>query len=152
MDELKAVVKGVLFGRPDGFRASLRRRWAASQSDAAGEVKARPVPVPAPAAPDGFHRALSASSLAPGEVVEVMIGEQHLALCNVGGVFHASSNVCPHAGGPIGEGTLVDHALTCPYHGWAFDVRDGSCAVNAEVKLPIYPVKLVDGVVYVKLV
>jgi nitrite reductase/ring-hydroxylating ferredoxin subunit len=48
-----------------------------------------------------------------------------LALYNVEGSFHAVENTCPHRGGPLGEGQLEGTVVTCPWHGWQFDVCSG---------------------------
>ena len=56
-----------------------------------------------------------------------------LALFNLAGEFHALDNACPHRGGPLGEGTLEGTKVTCPWHGWQFDVRTGSSPLKPEV-------------------
>lgn len=53
-----------------------------------------------------------------------------VALCNVSGTFYALDNTCPHAGGPLGEGTLQGNCLVCPWHGWRFNVRTGERPEN----------------------
>ena len=45
-----------------------------------------------------------------------------IALFNVDGTFYALDGVCPHQGGPLGQGTLEGCIVTCPWHGWQFDV------------------------------
>lgn len=52
------------------------------------------------------------------------------ALFNVDGEIFALDNVCPHAGGPLGEGSLEGTIVTCPWHGWSFDVKTGECQNN----------------------
>ena len=52
-------------------------------------------------------------------------GGRLLALFNVAGSFHALDNLCPHRGGPLGEGHLEEARVTCPWHGWQFDVHTG---------------------------
>lgn len=41
--------------------------------------------------------------------------------------LYAIENCCPHEGGPLAEGTFDGAIVTCPWHSWQFDVRDGSC-------------------------
>lgn len=55
-----------------------------------------------------------------------------VALFNVGGQICALENTCPHAGGPLGEGSLEDTVVTCPWHGWSFDVKTGECQNNPD--------------------
>ena len=86
----------------------------------------------------------------PGRVIEVVAAGQVLALCNVDGTVHAVSGICPHAGGPLGDGTLDGSTLTCPLHGWSFDVRDGRCFVDATTRLPTWDVTVVGDAVCVR--
>lgn len=64
-----------------------------------------------------------------------------IALFNVDGRIYALNNLCPHMGGPLGEGCLNHYMISCPWHGWEFDVRDGRCenmpSDNAR-SIPIY--------------
>ncbi len=82
----------------------------------------------------------SASDLAPGECKVVEANGRALGLFNVGGKFYCIENTCPHSGGPLGEGTLEGDVVTCPWHGWSFDVKDGACQLNADVKQEVFPV------------
>jgi nitrite reductase/ring-hydroxylating ferredoxin subunit len=65
------------------------------------------------------------SEVPPGEGRVVTAGDRTLALFNLGDRFHAVDNTCPHRGGPLGEGTLEGTVVTCPWHGWQFDVCSG---------------------------
>ncbi len=76
------------------------------------------------------------SDLQPGEGKTVNVNGRDLALFNVDGTFRCIDNVCPHQGGPLGEGHLEGHTVSCPWHGWKFDVITGQCTVipSAEVE------------------
>ncbi len=56
----------------------------------------------------------------------VQAGGQSLAIFKVGGKYHAIENTCPHAGGPLAEGPLAGDAVTCPWHGFRFNVKTGA--------------------------
>jgi len=58
-----------------------------------------------------------------------MAGDKVVALFNVDGAFFALDGVCPHAAGRLGEGTLR-RTVTCPWHGWQFDVMTGENCLN----------------------
>ena len=75
-----------------------------------------------------------------GVVAEAM--GKKLAVFNVDGQFYVTSNVCPHRGGPLGEGELNGPVVTCPWHGWTIDVTKGCHSENPNVKIPTYAVKL----------
>ncbi len=50
-----------------------------------------------------------------------------VALFKIEGQIFALDNTCPHMGGPLGEGDIENCRVTCPWHGWQFDIRSGAC-------------------------
>jgi NAD(P)H-dependent nitrite reductase small subunit len=93
---------------------------------------------------------LAVAELLPGQAAEVKVGDKAVALFNVGGTFYALTNLCPHRGGPLGQGFVEGSQVSCPWHNYTFDVTTGENVVNAELKVPCYDVKLEDGRVFVK--
>lgn len=87
----------------------------------------------------------------PGGGAEIVVEGRIVALFNVDGSFYAMDGVCPHQGGPLGKGQLQGCTLTCPWHGWQFDVRDGRSRLSASVQQPTLPTKIEEGTVYVAL-
>jgi nitrite reductase/ring-hydroxylating ferredoxin subunit len=74
-----------------------------------------------------------------GETRRVKVGKRDIALFRVDGAFFALSDVCRHAFAPLSEGWLDGHIVMCPWHGWRYDVRDGTTDhPDADVK--VYPV------------
>ena len=59
-------------------------------------------------------RIAAVSQLTPGTVAQVDAGGNEYAVCNVNGTVYALDGICPHAGGPLGEGALQDHMIVCP--------------------------------------
>jgi nitrite reductase/ring-hydroxylating ferredoxin subunit len=82
------------------------------------------------------------SALAPDTVLEVMVGEQPYAICNVGGVITALNGVCLHRGGPLGQGQIHDGHVVCPYHMWEFDCRTGANGFDPTKGVATYEVKV----------
>ena len=82
----------------------------------------------------------SVSDLRDGENKVVEANGQQLALFRAGGRFFATTNTCPHRGGPMGEGTLDGSVVTCPWHGWRFDVTTGVRPVMPSAKIQTYNV------------
>lgn len=80
-------------------------------------------------------------------------GKVGVALFNVEGQIFALENTCPHAGGPLGEGILHGEVVTCPWHGWKFNVRTGLRLKNPaqEWAVPRYPVRIQSDVIQVGL-
>lgn len=64
--------------------------------------------------------------------------------------LYAVDNRCPHEGYPLVQGTVAGCTLTCIWHNYKFDLRDGACVLGEEA-VRSYPVRVVDGVVQVDL-
>lgn len=82
------------------------------------------------------------SDLEPGGCLAVETEEAAVALFNVDGTIYALNNTCPHAGGPLGEGTLEGTVVECPWHGWRYDVTTGVRVENPEITVACYEVKV----------
>lgn len=80
---------------------------------------------PATEAADGWMRAASANEIPDGGSKLVYVGGEQVALFNVNGRFYAIGNRCPHANGPLVDGTLDGATVTCPLHGSRFDLATG---------------------------
>lgn len=78
------------------------------------------------------------------EGIVVLAETEEIALFKIDGEIHALTNVCPHRGGPIGEGAVEAGLVTCPWHGWQFNVTTGAMPHNANVGLKRFPVRI-DG-------
>ena len=89
-----------------------------------------------------FVRVAKVLEIPPGTSKVVVVLGHPVALFNVGGSFHAVSNVCLHRGGPIGEGTLDGPIVTCPMHGWEYDVRTGKNVANPMARLRTFVVRI----------
>lgn len=98
-----------------------------------------------------FVRVASVSDLKPGENKVVDVNGEQVALFNVDGEFFAINNTCAHRGGPLGEGVLEGDVVTCPWHGWRYNVKTGINAVMPNVKVQSYPVKIEGNDVLVSL-
>jgi NAD(P)H-dependent nitrite reductase small subunit len=90
------------------------------------------------------RRVCSVDELKPGQARLVEDGRRQVAVFNVGGTLHAIDNLCPHRQGPLHEGWLEGFLVSCPWHGWQFDLRTGACATLANRDVAIYPVRI-DG-------
>jgi nitrite reductase/ring-hydroxylating ferredoxin subunit len=98
--------------------------------------------------------------------VVVDVGGREIAVFRTDDGFHALSNYCVHQGGPACEGAItgtlaVDEdgdlvydregeIVSCPWHGWEFDVTNGEHLADPSFRLPTYEVELDDGEVYVR--
>jgi len=89
-----------------------------------------------------FVRATKTSEVAPGTVRELQLDGKTVALANVEGKLFATDNTSPHRGGPLGQGYLEGNCITCPWHGWEYDVTTGKVIANPSVGVECYPVEL----------
>ena len=92
---------------------------------------------------DGFVKVGKVGDLAPGKMVQVVVGEQRLLLANVDGRYYATADTCTHEDASLSEGSLRGALVKCPLHGSRFDVRTGRAMEEpAEDDLKTYPVRI----------
>ena len=91
-----------------------------------------------------FVKVAATGDIPEGEGRCFDVGDQQVAIFNVEGTYHALDNVCPHQGGPLGEGELDGKMVTCPWHAWDFDVTTGENSEDPDEKQTVFAVK-VDG-------
>lgn len=85
---------------------------------------------------------LKKEDLAAGSCTTVDVKGTKIALFNVDGTFYAIDDTCLHRGGPLGEGFLNGKTVTCPWHGWEYDVESGKCQTTPGVSVKRYDVRL----------
>jgi nitrite reductase (NADH) small subunit len=74
----------------------------------------------------------------------VSVGGRRIAVFRTPEGFRAIEGACPHAGGPLADGIVADRCVTCPLHGWRFDLDTGE-ARNADARVRTYEVLERDG-------
>jgi 3-phenylpropionate/trans-cinnamate dioxygenase ferredoxin component len=72
-----------------------------------------------------FVKVAKTDALKPGQARLVEVKGKEIALFNVDGEFYALDNACTHEQGPLAEGEVEGHEVTCPLHGAMFDIRTG---------------------------
>ena len=90
------------------------------------------------------------SDIKEGEGKVVEANGKTIALFNVDGKFYAIDNTCKHKGGSLGEGVCDGNIVTCPLHGWKYDVTTGVSPVNPQVKMDTFEVQVEGEEVKVK--
>ena len=98
-----------------------------------------------------FETVARVDAVAPGTLYCARIGEEDIALARVGDEYYAFQGHCIHLQGPLCQGRLDGHVLSCPWHGWQYDVRTGENEFDRAIQLETYPVKVEDGEVKVSL-
>jgi len=90
-----------------------------------------------------FVKAAAVSDIPPGRVKTVEVGDEDIALCNVGGQIYAIADVCTHDDGPLGEGYLLGEEIECPRHGARFNVKSGEVkTLPAIIPIPTFDVRI----------
>lgn len=87
-----------------------------------------------------------------GEMKAVEVDGQKILVSRVEGEYYATGAKCTHYGGPLQEGMLCGHTVTCPWHHAMYDVRSGKrLEPPAMNDIPHYPVKVKDGELWIDL-
>ncbi|MGX1811109.1 Rieske (2Fe-2S) protein [Nocardia sp. NPDC055321] len=117
-------------------------------------------PTPPRLAQGREHVVATVAEIPPGTSKVVPIGRHGVGVYNVGGVFYAIANYCPHEGGPLCAGRTRGHTVAddsvpgdavmvrdgefiyCPWHQWGFELATGTTAVKPEWSIRTYPVRV----------
>lgn len=101
--------------------------------------------------PDTWTTVASSESVTEQSPVEVVVGEHILAIFRHDGRLYALDGMCAHQGGPLAEGTVAHGCVTCPWHGWQYELETGIQTINRQPLQRTYEVRESDGHVQVKL-
>ena len=73
-----------------------------------------------------------------------------IALYHTASGFFATTNTCPHRGGPLAEGDLLGNEIICPWHFWSFDVTTGANVADPSLQIATFEVRLEGERILVK--
>lgn len=97
-----------------------------------------------------FVKVAHVTEIPEGETRSFEVGYDRIAVCNVGGEFHAIEDVCTHDASPFGSERLQGNVIECPRHGARFDVRTGAVLqMPAVVPVRTFATKVDSGNLYV---
>jgi thiamine pyrophosphate-dependent acetolactate synthase large subunit-like protein/nitrite reductase/ring-hydroxylating ferredoxin subunit len=94
-------------------------------------------------------KALDLDELPEGRVRPVTCAHRTVCMTHFEGSYGALDNKCPHQGGPLGEGSIEDGWLRCPWHGWDFHPLTGAVPGGFEDSVETFPVEVREDGVYV---
>lgn len=118
------------------------------------------------------HVVARADEIDQGERLLILAEGHEIGVFNIDGEYYAYPNWCPHMGAPLCEGpvdgtieTSFDkeslatefgwgrdgEMLTCPWHGYEFDLTNGNCRSDEKYSLREYPTRVEDSHVIVSL-
>ncbi len=90
------------------------------------------------------------SKLQDERVMTVTAGHKSFCLTHHNGKFGCLDNKCPHQGGPLGEGSIENGLLRCPWHGWDYDPLTGK-APGFDDGVESFPVEIREDGIYIQL-
>jgi nitrite reductase/ring-hydroxylating ferredoxin subunit len=98
-----------------------------------------------------FVPALKESEIPEGEVRKAIIGKREFAIIRKDGRFFCIEGLCTHEGGPLGEGTLNDRQLVCPWHEGRYDIETGEADPDTDwiTNAKTFPAKVEQGTVLI---
>ena len=99
-----------------------------------------------------WYKALDREELPDGRVKPITCAHKTICMTRHNGTYAALDNKCPHQGGPLGEGSIENEWLRCPWHGWDFDPLTGKPPGGYDDGVETYPVEVRDDGIYVGLV
>ena len=88
----------------------------------------------------------------PGQGQMVVVNGRHVALFRLGDGFHAIDNLCLHRGGPLCDGQIDNDVVTCPWHGWSYEIKTGTMVQDRRVGVSCHEVRIDGDRVAVRLV
>ena len=103
---------------------------------------------------EGFYPTkISADSVLPNQMQPVKINGEKVVLARYEDKIHVFTSVCPHAAADMSKGELSRWKVYCPDHEYCFDIRNGriNWPEDEVYRLKKYPIKLVDGEIYLKI-
>ncbi|MBI3856906.1 MAG: Rieske 2Fe-2S domain-containing protein [Planctomycetes bacterium] len=100
---------------------------------------------------EDFVRVAAVAEIPPGRMLAVRVQREDVVLYNVDGTIHASRDFCPHAGYQLSKSAFIGKYVRCSLHAWEFDVSNGEYTGNPRIHLKCFPVKILDGEVWISL-
>ena len=82
----------------------------------------------------------------------VVVNGRHVALFRLGDDFHAIDNLCLHKAGPLCEGQIDNDVVTCPWHGWSYEIKTGTLVQDPRVGVNKHEVKIEGGAISIRLI
>jgi len=95
-------------------------------------------------------RVMDLEALKPREPALVSVDGQDVMLYRRGDEILAIGNTCPHEGGSLCDGWVEGDIVTCPLHGWEFDLRSGACMTIPGESVARYMVTVQDGGIWLE--
>lgn len=80
-----------------------------------------------------------------------VVNGRHVAIFRLDDGYFAIDNLCLHQAGPLCEGRVQRGIVTCPWHGWSYDIRTGILVQDGKIGVSCHNVRVIDDTVQVQL-
>ena len=90
-------------------------------------------------------RVASSDEVGEEQAIEVIVKQRIIAVFRNDGELHALDGMCAHQGGPIAKGEISGGCVTCPWHGWQYELHSGIQMINRKPLQQVFPVREVNG-------
>jgi len=99
----------------------------------------------------GWLKAGNLSDIPEGNILQLKLKGESVLLSKNGDVVSCFQNACAHLNLPLDAGEIADGILTCPHHGFQYDLQSGECLTAPEVQLQTHAVRIIDNMVEVRM-
>ena len=96
-------------------------------------------------APTSWHDLMAESQIPADSATRIECDGRSLFVAREGGEIRVYDARCPHQSTDIPQLALEGRTLTCPKHGWAFDIGSGECVKNGTTPLKRYEHRVENG-------
>jgi len=93
----------------------------------------------------------TSEAVAEGSAIEVLAKQQIIAIFRHRGQLYALDGMCAHQGGPIAQGKVGDGCVTCPWHGWQYELATGIQTINRQPLQQTFEVHESEGKIQVRI-
>jgi nitrite reductase (NADH) small subunit len=76
-----------------------------------------------------------------------VVGDSIMIVADIGGKFFANDRICAPQGGPLAAGQLTGRTLTCPWHGWSYDLESGQQLLSKAIPQTVYRARESGGTI-----
>lgn len=91
------------------------------------------------------------NDLKEGSAKSLKVFARNVAVFRLNGALYGLEADCKHMRASIAYGKIEGTIITCPAHGWRYDITTGECLTESWAKLKTYPVEVTDGIVYIEI-
>ncbi len=96
-----------------------------------------------------FQPLCKLSELPAGKGREFLVEGRIIAVFLDNHAVRAIDGICAHQGGPISQGYLDVNCITCPWHGWQYDLNTGQNLITGKKMLDCFPIEVRDDEVWI---